>query len=137
MRLKPVLAPARIGYERHLQRVGVLHFFYYDLLNKLFLLWQNREVEFVVNLQNHLRTDTLAAEALVDAHHRYLYDVGGRALYRCVDGVALGEVAHGGVVRSDVGQVAAAVEERLGVAWSRANCFAFSMYSCTPGNVLK
>ena len=69
-----------------------------------------------MHLQNHLRTDTLAAEALVDAHHRYLYDVGGRALYRCVDGVALGEVAHGGVVRSDVGQVAAAVEERLGVA---------------------
>ena len=137
MCLKPVLAPARIGYERHLQRVGVLHFFYYDLLNKLFLLWQNREVEFVVHLQNHLRTDALAAEALVDAHHRYLYDVGGRALYRCVDGVALGEVAHGGVVRSDVGQVAAAVEERLGVAMVARQLLSLLHVLVYAGNVLK
>ena len=37
-------------------------------------------------------------------------------MYGRVDGVALGEVAHGGIVRGDVRQIAAAMEERLGVA---------------------
>ena len=37
-------------------------------------------------------------------------------MYRGVYGVALGKVAHGGVVGCDVGQIAAAVEEGLGVA---------------------
>ena len=52
----------------------------------------------------------------MDAHHGHLDDVGLGALDGRVDGVALGEAPHGGVVGIDVGQIAATVEERLGVA---------------------
>ena len=69
-----------------------------------------------MHLQNHFRLDALAAEALVDVHHGNLDDVGSRSLYRSIDGVALGKVANGGVVRRDVGQIAATMEERFGVA---------------------
>ena len=37
-------------------------------------------------------------------------------MYGCIDGVALGKVAHDGVVGVDVGQVAATVEQGLGIA---------------------
>ena len=62
-------------------------------------------------LQNHFRLDALAVEALVDVHHGNLDDVGSRSLYRSIDGVALGKVANGGVVRCDVGQIAAQEEQ--------------------------
>ena len=51
----------------------------------------------------------------MNADHGNFYDVGSRALYWGVYGVALSKVAHGGVARVDVGQVASAVEEGLGV----------------------
>ena len=54
MRFEPVLAPTRVSHERHVQRIGVLHFFDNNLFYTLLLLRQDGEVEFVVHLQNHL-----------------------------------------------------------------------------------
>ena len=58
---------------------------------------QDAEVKFIVYLENHLRTDSLFAEAAVDARHCYLDDVGGTSLDRGVDGIALGISPHYGV----------------------------------------
>ena len=69
-----------------------------------------------MHLENHPRPYSFLAETLVNLYHSNLYDVSGGALYGRVDGVALGKVAHGGVVRGDVRQIAAAMEECLGVA---------------------
>ena len=51
-------------------------------------------------------------EARVDADHGQLDQVGGGALQRRVDGGALGESAHVGILAVDVGDGAHAAEER-------------------------
>ena len=66
-------------------------------------------------LEDHLRADALVLEPLPDAYHGQLDDVGLAALDGRVDGVALGKASHGGVARRDVGQVATAAEESLGI----------------------
>ena len=116
MCLKPIISPSRVSHERNLKCVGILHFLKHNLFNLLFLLRQNREVEFVVHLQNHLRLDALATETLVSSIHSNLDDIGCRALYRSVYGIALGKVAHGSIVRSNVGQIASTMEEGFGIA---------------------
>ena len=57
-----------------------------------------------------------AASARVDAEHGDLDDVGGRALDRRVERHPLGHLAALPVVAGEVGQVAAAAQDRLGVA---------------------
>ena len=69
-----------------------------------------------MHLENHLGVQPLGLEPLPDAYHSQLDDVGLGALDGGVDGVALGKSAYGGVARDDVGQVAAAAEQRLGIA---------------------
>ena len=39
-------------------------------------------------------------------NHRYLDDVGFRALNRGIDGIAFGKTSHGVVARIDVGKIA-------------------------------
>ena len=87
-----------------------------DVANHLFLRTVEVEDEFVVDLEDHLRLQVLFGELAVDADHGQLDHVGGGALDGHVDGVALGEGASGGVARVDVGQVAAASEQRGGIA---------------------
>ena len=113
---EPVLAPAAIGNQWYTERIGVLHLLNDDALHLFFLVGIDREVQFVVHLQDHLRTDAFLAETLEDANHRHFDDIGRRALNGCIDGVAFSEVANGGVARVDVGQIATAVEHRLGIA---------------------
>ena len=54
---------------------GVLHFFDDYTFYLFFLFWIDAEVEFVVYLQDHLRTDALLAETVVDANHGHFDDV--------------------------------------------------------------
>lgn len=50
MRFEPVFAPSGIGHEGHPELVGSLHLFDDDAFHLLFLLGEDREVEFVVYL---------------------------------------------------------------------------------------
>ena len=59
MSLKPVLTETRISNQGHAEREGMLHLFQNDSFYQLLFLRIDGEVEFVVYLQNHLRTDTL------------------------------------------------------------------------------
>jgi DNA polymerase I len=56
--------------------IGILHFLYHDFLYLLFFLWINREVEFIVYLDDHLTLDALCLESVEDLHHGNLDDVG-------------------------------------------------------------
>ena len=94
MSLEPVLPKARIGYEGHGEGKSTLHLFEHDALHFLLLFWIDGEVEFVVNLQDHLTLDTLGLEALMDADHRYLDDVCSRTLDGGVDGIALSKTTY-------------------------------------------
>ena len=95
--LEPVGAKATVGNEgdRHLE--GVLHLFDDDMLNVFFLLWIDGEVEFVVNLENHLATDALSLEALEDMNHGDLDDVCSGALNGGIDGVAFSKASNDAV----------------------------------------
>ena len=117
MCLEPVCAPSAVCHERNVERVGILHLLKDDALHLLFFFRKDAEVEFVVHLKYHFRLYSFGFESPADAYHGYFYYVCRRALYWGVDGVALCEVADGGVVRVDVGQIAAAVEECLRVAF--------------------
>ena len=110
MGLKPVLAEAGIGNEGNGEADGALHLFEDDFFDALFLFWIDGEVEFVVDLQDHLRTDALGLETVEDTNHGYLDDISRRALYGGVDGIALSEASDGGIVGVDIGQVAATAE---------------------------
>ena len=101
------------------------------------LFWNDTEVEFVVHLKNHLTADAFFLETLEDADHRHLDDVGSSTLDRCIDGIALSKAPYGGIAAVDVGQIAAAVEEGLHIAFSRAFCLLSSIYSRTLGKVSK
>lgn len=54
MGFKPVFAPARIGYERHGKRIGVLHLLHNDFLHFFFLFGIDGEVKLIMHLENHL-----------------------------------------------------------------------------------
>ena len=90
---------------------GVLHFFEDNLLYTLLLVRIDAEVEFVVYLKNHLRTNALCLEAVKDVYHSDFDDVCSCALNGGIDGVALSKTAYGAVGRTDVRQLAAAAEE--------------------------
>lgn len=113
---EPVGAPPCVCDEGYGEGAGRLHLFDDKLLYPTLLFGHDGEVEFVVYLEYHLRAQAFGFHATVDAYHGYFDDVGGGALYGGVDGVALGKVADDGVVGVDVGQVAATVEQGLGIA---------------------
>lgn len=54
VRLQPVRAPAAVGREGDVERVGVLHLLDDDALHLLFLFGQHAEVQLVVHLEYHL-----------------------------------------------------------------------------------
>ena len=74
------------------------------------------EHQFVMHLKNHPRTESKQFELVEDTNHGNLNHVGGCALDGHVDSVALGKVASRSIAGIDVGQIAAAPEEGLGVA---------------------
>ena len=94
---------------------SILHLVHDDLAYAVYFGCRHVEVEFVMHLHDHLRLQVFLFEATMDAHHRHLDDVSRRTLDRCVDRIALGKGAHGGVLRGDIRQVTFATEECLGV----------------------
>ena len=54
VRLEPVLAPSAVGDEGNAEGISVLHLLDNDALYELFLLGNDREIEFVVHLKYHL-----------------------------------------------------------------------------------
>ena len=110
VRLQPVVAETGVGHEGDVKGEGTLHLFENDGLYPTLLLRVNAEVEFVVYLENHLAADSLGLEALVDANHRHLDDVGGGALNGRIDGVTLSKTSDGGVVGVDIRQIATTAE---------------------------
>ena len=115
MSFEPIVSPTGICYQRYVQLIGILHFLYYDLLYFLFLFWINREVEFVVYLDDHFALDVFRLEAFEDAHHSHFDNVGLGTLDRSIDGIAFGKSTHSAIVTVDVRQ----------------------MYALTPGKVWK
>ena len=92
---------------------SILHLVHDDLAYAVYFGCRHVEVEFVMHLHDHLRLQVFLFEATMDAHHRHLDDVSRRTLDRCVDRIALGKGAHGGVVGQYIRQVTFASEERL------------------------
>ena len=95
MGFEPIVPPPCIGYEGHPEFAGFLHFFQHDAFHHFLFFRIDGEVEFVVYLQDEFRTEVGVFEAAVYAYHGHLDDVGSRALYGGVDGIALGKGAHG------------------------------------------
>ncbi len=74
------------------------------------------EDHLVVHLQDEAAGEVARLEGVVEAHQRHLEDVGGQALDAGVHGLALPGLADAEVRRAELGDLAAAAEQRLGVA---------------------
>ena len=74
------------------------------------------EQQFVVNLQNHLRFESLGGKAAVELDHGQLDEIGGGALHGRVHGGAFGKIAQVGLRRIDFRHRPDAAEDRFGVA---------------------
>ena len=116
MRFQPVAAPSAVGLERDAEVGSLLHLPDDKLLYPILFLREDAEVEFIMNLENHLALQTLSLHACCHPYHGNLDDVRCRSLYGRVDGIAFRIATHDGVVRVDVGQVTAAAEERFRIA---------------------
>ena len=116
MGFEPVVAKAGIGNEGDSHLEGVLHFFNDDMFYTFFFFGENGEVEFVVNLENHLALDAFGLETLVDVNHSYLDDISCCALNGGIDGVTFSETTHDAVGRVDVWQVATTSKQGSDVA---------------------
>ena len=80
MGLQPVVAKAGVSDEGNSHLEGVLHLFDDDTLYLFLLVRIDGEVEFVVYLENHFRTDIFGLETLEDMNHSDLDDIGSSAL---------------------------------------------------------
>ena len=86
-------------------------------LTRVGLLGRALEQQLVVDREDHAASSwPLSASARWHADHRQLHDVGGGALDDGVDGQALAERAHLVVARAQLGDLAAAAEQRRHVA---------------------
>ena len=97
MGLKPVITEAGVGDEGNSHVERILHFLDDDTFHLFLLLRIDREVEFVVYLENHLTLDALGLKAIEDMNHSYLDDIGGSALNRGIDGITLSKASNGGI----------------------------------------
>src|SRR5690349_3649526 len=116
LRVQPVRPDARVDGERRVEVGGADHLAGDDLRRPLHLLRRALEEQLVVDLQDRARPHALRGERLVRAHHRDLDDVGGGALDDRVDGQPLAELARLPVAGADLGDLAAAAEQRRDVA---------------------
>ena len=83
--LEPVIAKAGVSNEGNSHVEGVLHLFQDDTLYLFLLVRIDAEVEFIVDLENHLALNAFCLEALEDVDHRYLDDVCSSALNGGID----------------------------------------------------
>ena len=110
MGFEPVVTKAGVGDEGHSHVESVLHFFKDNVLYLFLLVRIDGEVEFVVYLENHFRTDIFGLETLEDMNHSDLDDIGSSALNRGVDGITLCKTTNYRVGTIDIRQVATTSE---------------------------
>src|ERR1039458_9572043 len=108
----PVGALAYFGDDGDAEFGDVFHFVLDEGAEFFGFGGEDVEEEFVVDLEGHARAQAARGDFGVDAEHCELDEVGGGALQRRVDGGTLGESAHVGVARLDVGDGADAAEVR-------------------------
>src|SRR6266508_1371611 len=111
----PVAAGLSVDLEGDLHIEALRHYVETEATHVLQFVLRAFEHELVVDLQRHQAAHFAALHLGVEAVHGDLDDVGGGALDRHVDGGALGGVADVDVSRVDLGNVAAAAVEVLGV----------------------
>src|SRR5947209_3366830 len=115
--LQPRLADADVDGQR---RVAIAprreHLALDQRLDRVDLLGRALEEQLVVDGEDQPRPPDLVVERPGGADHRQLDHVGRRALDRRVDGEALAERPHPPVARLELGDLAAAAEQRRHVA---------------------
>lgn len=110
MCLEPICAKSRVGHKGNTERESGLHLLKNDALYLLLFFWVDREVEFVVDLKDHLASDALCLKAVEDADHGHLNNISSCTLNGGIDGISLSKTSDGGIVRVDVWQIAATAE---------------------------
>ena len=74
------------------------------------------EQQFIMDLQHHAALQPGLTHLPVDIDHGHFYDVGGGSLDRGIDRGPFRKRPHGGIAGADVGEVAAASEQRFDIA---------------------
>ena len=97
MCFKPVFSKAGVGYKGNGKWEGTLHFLKDNGFHTFLFLRIDAEIEFIVYLKDHLRTDTLRLETLMDVYHCHLDNVGCSALYGCIDGISFSKASNGSI----------------------------------------
>ena len=94
-------------------------FHFADHLPDHLLLFGNVQIEqqFVVDLQDHLCSQILLLQQMLDAYHSQFDDIRGRPLDRCIDGIPFGHAPYKGVAGVDVTQITPAPHDGLGITF--------------------
>ena len=116
LRLQPVFAPVDLRHQRHGEVHHALHLLGEKPRHLLRHCLGTLDDQLVVYLQQQLRLRRFAAQAVKDAYHGELHHVRRRPLNGHIERDALAERAGGEVARRQLGEVAAAVEERFDIA---------------------
>ena len=116
MGFEPVVTDTTFGDERNGKLDGILHLGDDDLAYTIHFCSRHVEVEFVVNLHDHLSLQILFFEAAMDGDHSYFDDVSSGSLNRGIDGIAFREGTDGRILGMNVRQVTLASEEGLRIA---------------------
>lgn len=125
MGFQPVHPFTAVGDQGNLQFDCIFHFIQHDLFHFFQFVFVDVKVQFIVYLQDHLAFQPFCFEAVEDANHGNLDDVGCTALDRGVDRVSFGISPHDGVMGVDIRQETFALVDGLYIPFS----FATSMLS--------
>src|SRR5579883_865960 len=85
---KPVFADLQLYFNRHIQFGHVLHLAFDEVFRLSQFFYRYLENQFVVNLQDHARLQTLLRQRVLDAQHSDFNQVGIAALDGHVDSLA-------------------------------------------------
>ena len=116
MCFEPVVTDTTLGDERNGKLDGILHLGDDDLAYTIHFDSRDVEVEFVMDLHDHLSLQILFFETAMDGDHSYFDDVCGGSLNRGIDGIAFREGTDGRILGMNVRQVTLASEEGLRIA---------------------
>ena len=108
MRFEPVFAESDARDERNFEFHGAFHFGFDHLRERFDLIAGAFEHEFVMHLEHHAEREVLVVDALLDADHGDLDEVGGTALHGGIHGHAFGHLRFHAVAGVDACDVAAA-----------------------------
>ena len=116
MRFEPVFAESDAGHERNFEFHGAFHFGLDHLRERFDLIAGAFENEFVVDLEHHAEREVFVVDALLDADHGNLDEIGGGTLHGGVHGHAFCHLRFHAVGTVDACDVAAAAGKRFDVA---------------------